>query len=207
MKNVLLIAGFLKIFIFGLIWLGIVAFLSAKKHKSLTYLLFFTVFYIYIYKVLDSTIFEFQSLLIIKYFMPDLMLNGLTAVKGTNLVPLLGLTARDIRTSLLNILLFMPFGFGLPFITSFGFKKIVVIGTLFSIAIEFLQFISGFMAQITFRITDINDVIFNTIGVAIGYVLFFVFVRIYRRILANKKALENPIIAYIAQRPQVKSKK
>ena len=79
----------------------------------------------------------------------------------------------------------MPFGFGLPFITTFCVKRIVVIGTLFSIAIELLQLITGLTARMTFRIADINDVIFNTVGVAIGYVLFIGFVRIYRRISRN----------------------
>jgi glycopeptide antibiotics resistance protein len=42
-------------------------------------------------------------------------------------------------------------------------KKIAVIGALFGIVIEFLQLITGFIARITFRIADINDVIFNTL--------------------------------------------
>ena len=82
-------------------------------------------------------------------------------------------------------------------------KKIVVIGALFSIVIEFLQLITGFMAKITFRIADINDVIFNTVGVAIGYILFVGFVRIYRHISHNREISANPILRYIAERPQI----
>jgi glycopeptide antibiotics resistance protein len=172
----------LTILLFGLIWIGIIAFLRLKKKESLVYLIFFTVFYIYIVKVLDYTLFQFQSLIVLKLFLPDLVLRGQTAEEALNLIPLITLTPQDLKTSLLNILLLVPFGLGLPFITNFGMKKIVVIGMIFSILIEFLQFITGFMAKITFRIADINDVIFNTLGVVIGYILFVGFVHIYRTV-------------------------
>ena len=76
-------------------------------------------------------------------------------------------------------------------------------GALFSIVIEFLQFLTGFMAKITFRIADINDVIFNTLGVVIGYILFVGFVRIYRQMSHNWEISANPILRYIAERPQI----
>ena len=191
----------LTVLLFGLIWIGIVTFLRLKK--SLTYLIFFTIFYVYIIKVLDYTLFQFQSLVLLKYFRPDLILNGQTVGQDINLIPLITLTPQDLKTSLLNILLLMPFGFGLPFITNYQMRKIVVMGALFSIVIEFLQLITGRMAKITFRITDINDVIFNTVGVAIGYILFVGFVRIYRHISKNWKISANPILHYIAERPQI----
>ena len=120
-----------------------------------------------------------------------------------NPIPLVSLTSQDLKTSLLNILLLVPFGFGLPFITNLRMKKIVVIGALFSIVIEFLQLVTGFMAKITFRIADINDVIFNTVGVIIGYILFVGFVRIYRHISHNWGISTKPILRYIAERPQI----
>ena len=187
------------ILLFGLIWFCTVLFLRLKRKKRLVYLLFFTIFCIYLYKVFDYTLFQFQSLVLLKYFMPDLVLNGLSVEKSTNLIPLLTLTFEDLKTSLLNILLLVPFGFGLPFITNHRMKQVVGIGALFSIAIEFVQFMTGFMAGITFRVADINDVLFNTTGVAIGYLLFVGFVRMYRvRAIGT-----NPISQYILKRPQV----
>jgi glycopeptide antibiotics resistance protein len=193
----------LTILLFGLIWIGIFTSLRLKKKKSLVYLIFFTIFYVYLFKVLDYTLFQFQSLLLLKYFMPDLILQGQTAGKSINLIPLITLTLADLKTSLLNILLLIPFGFGLPFITYFRMKKIVIIGALFSMVIEFLQLVTGFVAKLTFWIADINDVIFNTIGVAIGYILFIGCVRIYRRISHNWEISANPILRYIAERPQI----
>jgi glycopeptide antibiotics resistance protein len=69
--------------------------------------------------------------------------------------------------------------------------------------IELLQMVTGLMANITFRIADINDVLFNTIGVAIGYMLFFEFLRFYRQISFTEKISTNPILKYIAERPQI----
>jgi glycopeptide antibiotics resistance protein len=187
--------------LFGLIWICTVTFLRFKKRESLVYLLFFTIFYVYVFKVLDYTLFQFQSLLLLKLFAPHLILNGQTAGKTMNLIPLIMLTGEDLKTSLLNILLLIPFGFGLPFITNLRMVQIVVIGALFSIVIEFLQLITGLMAKITFRVADINDVIFNTVGVAFGYILFVGFVRIYRHVSRNWKVSANPILRYIAERP------
>jgi glycopeptide antibiotics resistance protein len=196
----------LTVLLFGLIWIGIAAFLRLNKKKSLVYLLFFTIFYIYLFKVLDYTLFQFQSLLLLKHFAPNLMLNGQAAGKSLNLIPFINLTPEDLKTSLLNILLLIPFGFGLPFVTNFRMKKVVVIGALFSIGIEFLQLITGFMGKITFRIADINDVIFNTVGALVGYILFVGFMRIYRQISHNWKISANPILRYVAERPQIDNK-
>ncbi len=191
------------ILIVGLIWLGISAFLLLKKKKNLVYLLFFTIFYIYLYKVLDYTLLQFQSLLLLQHFLPNLMLNGIEAGKSLNLIPLATLTLEDVKTSLLNILMMLPFGFGLPFVTNLRFKRVVIAGLLLSIVIEFLQLVTGFTANMTFRVADINDLIFNTIGVAVGYILFVAFVRIYRHTIRNWKMRANPILRYIADRPQV----
>ena len=191
----------LIVLLFGLIWIGIVTFLRLKK--SLAYLIFFTIFYVYIVKVLDYTLFQFQSLLLLKYLMPSLILRGETVETNINFIPLITLTHQDLKTSLLNILLMIPFGFGLPFITNFRMNKIVVIGALFSIVIEFLQLVTGLLAKMTFRVADINDVLFNTIGVAIGYMLFVGFVHVFRHHYHKRKISENPISRYVADRPQV----
>jgi glycopeptide antibiotics resistance protein len=121
-----------------------------------------------------------------------------------NLIPLVALAPQDLKTSLLNILLLVPFGFGLPFITNFRMKKVVFVGMVFSIGIELLQLMTGLIAKITFRIADINDVIFNTVGVVIGYILFVGFVYACRHMPQGKEISENSILQYITERPQIK---
>jgi glycopeptide antibiotics resistance protein len=186
-----------------LVWIGTAAFVRLKEKKTPAYLIFFTLFYIYLFKVLDYTLFQFQSLFLLKHFIPGLILNGQTAERSVNLIPLMTLTFEDLNTSLLNILLLLPFGFGLPFVANVRMKETVAIGALFSIAIELLQLITGVIAAMTFRVADINDVIFNTIGVALGYMFFVGFVRIYRRTSQKWVVSANPILRYVYERPQV----
>ena len=175
------VIGLSTMLLFGSIWFGIVAYLRTAKKQSPVNLLLFTIFYIYLYKVLDYTLLQFQSLLLLRYFIPGLMLNGSGADENVNLAPLVTLATEDLRTSLLNILLMMPFGFGLPFLAEWKASRVMVVGALFSIAIELLQLLTGVMAGMTFRVADVNDVIFNTVGVATGYAIYIGLVRIFRR--------------------------
>ncbi len=75
---------------------------------------------------------------------------------------------RGIRGNVLgNIMLFIPFGFLLPFSFRWGQKCCwsIVIGLCFSLLVETLQFI---MAKGCF---DFCDVLFNCLGTAFGYAL------------------------------------
>lgn len=183
-----------------LTWLGIVL---ALRKKGFAFLTFFTVFYVYLFKVLDYTLFQYQSLLVLRQWMPGLRLNGLAATDSMNLVPLVGLTPADMATSLLNILMLVPFGFGLPFITDLRMKGVVLAGALFSIGIELSQLATGAFAGATFRVADINDVIFNTTGTAIGYILFAGFTRAYRHASRNWGISAHPLSRHITERPQL----
>lgn len=176
------VIGWLPAVLCALVWAAIAILLRIKNKANLLYLGFFTLFSIYLYKVLDYTIFQFQSLLLLKHFVPDLILNGIAPAERVNLVPLATLTHSDVRTSLLNVLLMIPFGFGLPFIKKTSVSQIIGIGALFSICIELLQLTTALWAQMTFRVADINDVVFNTVGVAAGYALFVGFVRSLPRV-------------------------
>ena len=68
---------------------------------------------------------------------------------------------------ILNIILFMPFGFLTPFICKkeLNLYKIIIKGFSFSLLIELSQLLNN-------RSFDINDLILNTLGAVIGYVLF-----------------------------------
>ncbi len=70
------------------------------------------------------------------------------------------------KNTVLNILLFIPLGFLLPSLWSRyrSMKKTLLIGLGFSLLIEILQIF-------TFRLTDIDDLLTNTAGTVIGYLL------------------------------------
>lgn len=99
-------------------------------------------------------------------------------------------------TALLNVVLFMPLGFGLPHVwTNFRDPlKTVLVGLGFSILIE--------CAQIpTNRAVDLEDVLMNTVGTLLGYVFWktignYVFQgHVSRRIVALSN---NEPLVYIA---------
>ena len=73
-----------------------------------------------------------------------------------------------IKQIILNILLFVPLGILLPMICD-RFKKlwkIVLIGFLFSCLIEVMQYITGR------GLTEIDDVINNTLGAFLGFLIY-----------------------------------
>ncbi len=86
-------------------------------------------------------------------------------------------------TYLLNIVLFMPFGFLLPTIWP-QFRKMkntVCAGFFFSLAIELNQLLNN-------RITDIDDLFTNTLGAIIGYVLYKVlYTALFKLILKREE--------------------
>lgn len=80
-----------------------------------------------------------------------------------NLIPILGFID-DWKNSILNVLLFVPLGMMLPIgWTKYRAKRdTVLFGFGMSLAIEILQIF-------TFRATDINDLITNTLGTLLGF--------------------------------------
>jgi len=91
----------------------------------------------------------------VTYIRPELNLN---------LVPLIGMI-EDWKNSILNVLLFVPLGAALPVLwNSFRQRKnTLLFGFGTSLAIELLQ-------MLTFRATDVNDLITNTLGTYLGFI-------------------------------------
>ncbi|MDP4178969.1 MAG: VanZ family protein [Bacillota bacterium] len=79
----------------------------------------------------------------------------------------------------LNVIMFIPMGILLPIIfkkKNWNFKFALFISFAITFAIEIMQFFTG-------RAADIDDVIANTIGGAVGYLVYNV---IYKLILHHK---------------------
>ncbi|MCM1049119.1 MAG: VanZ family protein [Clostridiales bacterium] len=90
-----------------------------------------------------------------------------------NLIPIIDIVNDPpayIVNTLLNILLFIPFGFLVPAIWKErrSLKKVALMGFGLSLIIETLQIF-------TFRLTDIDDLIFNTLGAVLGYYIWLIF--------------------------------
>lgn len=72
---------------------------------------------------------------------------------------------RTVMEILLNVALFVPIGFLLGGMVSKGFVKVLLIGCILSNLIELLQLATGR------GLCETNDVIHNTVGCMVGYVL------------------------------------
>ncbi len=138
------------------------------KHKLLSKASIYIIFIIYIILLLKTTVFRY-----------DFFLFG----GSVNLYPFFGYfylieAKRYFYTTYLfvgNIICFVPFGILVPLISKRNilFSKTLVLGFILSLAIETAQYILGT------GISEVDDLILNTIGVLLGYLIIYKL--IYRR--------------------------
>lgn len=79
-----------------------------------------------------------------------------------------------------NILPTLPFGFLLPFLMSVPPRHAIVLGFFAGVALEGAQLLlnlSGIISRYGHSI-DVNDVIFNALGVLVGYGCYRLFIRL-----------------------------
>lgn len=122
------------------------------------------------YEILMAIFFVYMSGLLSLTVFPREGLSGGNG--GFNLVPfrtIFPLFKASVMSFLIlfvgNVVMFMPIGFFIPLLWN---KRIVftcVTGALFSLLIELSQILIG-------RNTDIDDLILNTLGVFLGYLVF-----------------------------------
>lgn len=91
-------------------------------------------------------------------------------------------TFASVSNLLGNVLIFLPLGFLLPMgSTKTSFFKTVLISFELSLAIEVFQLISKLGCF------DVDDLLLNTFGGILGYILFWICSRISRRYVKNNK--------------------
>lgn len=94
-------------------------------------------------------------------------------------------------TYILNIIMFIPLGFLLPYIwKSFrNLKYIIFSSFIFSLSIELTQLLNK-------RTTDIDDLIMNTIGGILGFIIFKIFSIIFKINISKAITKYEPIIYF-----------
>ena len=80
---------------------------------------------------------------------------------------------------ILNLVLTVPLGFFMRFLFGFKFGKTMLAGFLFSLLCELTQ-ITGlfFIYPAPYRVFDVDDLIINTLGAVVGYLIFPLAVRL-----------------------------
>lgn len=102
-------------------------------------------------------------------------------IKDANFIPfssirrdILTLNSYYIKVLIYNIMAFIPMGFLLPLVSKRARNMYftIIVATAFSFLIEITQLIT------VLGTFDIDDILLNTLGTLIGYVLYLAFIRI-----------------------------
>ena len=141
-----------------------------KKEHAIRHIVWTYIFLLYCYLVVEvaadmGTVWD-----ILKY----------RGIKGQ--VYLKPFVVYEYMSHILNVVMFMPLGFLMPLIWS-NFRRVLkttMLGLLMSIAIEVSQLFC-------YRVTDVNDLITNTVGTTVGYILWIIFHKIF--INSGKKSV------------------
>lgn len=156
-----------------LLYIPIFLLLKFKCKKNKYYMAISFIMFVYLCEVLNYT--QFPVLL---HFDQVYDLS-----KNINYIPIYGLSVDDMQTVLLNIVLTIPFGFFVTILYKKTLHITWIIGLIFGIVLEGLQFLVSKFIGANFRVIDINDVIFNCIGVILGWCCYTIFRRIYLKMV------------------------
>jgi glycopeptide antibiotics resistance protein len=160
------------------------------------------VFWIYLLLVVGVTLFPMPVSAGI--FETSLRQSAADIFSQVNLIPLYyghfhGVSFETIlfREIIANIVLTMPFGFGIHFIVHRRAKHIVWLALGVGLAIETTQLVLCLLLGSSYRGVDINDVLMNALGVLLGYAFFRVFSWLFVAILSLFKIEPKGLFAYI----------
>jgi glycopeptide antibiotics resistance protein len=148
-----------------------------RRRRSLAYRIFFSLFWIYLLVLLSMTVFSgavYRSMpWVDRQEIASLLLSRV------NLVPLyfgrFPHPAYILYDVLLNILVTVPLGFGLAFLKPMRVWIMLLVAVGVGLFFELGQLAVSLLVALPARVTDINDVIFNALGIMIGYGLFRLF--------------------------------
>lgn len=101
-------------------------------------------------------------------------------------------------SGILNIIFFMPFGFLISGLWDRfrNLKSAIFMGMIFSLFIEISQMFTRY------RASDINDLIMNTLGCAIGYFIYCIVSKIFKK-LSNDISVSNDENKWFKKEPYI----
>ncbi len=163
--------------ILALLFVVLLVVMWRRKH-NFSYLLCLTVFSVYLLFAADKAFFPIP----ISGTYADVM-RQVPFMTQVNLIPFsfgpFGTLESSAETMLLNVLLTLPFGFGMSFIAPIRMKQVVWIALAVGFGTELTQLIISLLLGYAYRFIDINDVLMNASGVLIGYIIFRILGAVY----------------------------
>ncbi|MFT3890521.1 MAG: VanZ family protein [Anaerolineales bacterium] len=179
----------------GLVLLAGMLVLLWRRGRSLSELLFFSIFWIYLLVVIKLTLFPIY----IDAFRREVL--GRQFMASVNLIPFYFGPFTNWTYALpgliLNTLLTMPAGFGISFVTRFKPKDLGWLLLAFGFGLEGMQLLISLLLGYPYRTIDINDVIFNSLGVLLGYLAFRLFAWFYATLSGRFKLRQAGLFSYI----------
>ena len=137
-------------------------FIHKKYHKKKVYYIYSTIMFIYFMVLIKVTLF------------PIMMIDGMPSnvKENVNFIPFVNGIG---RTDILNLIMTIPFGIGMPFVSKLNsLTRSAISGAVLGGCIELIQYIETFLTGgFTLRTIDINDVIFNCAGSIVGFILLY----------------------------------
>lgn len=163
------------VFIGLILFIIILLVLKYKYKKRSIFFVFMFIMFVYFLAVAKFTLFPFPLFS---------SMSGPNLMKNINLIPFKnGFGIQDFY----NIIMTIPFGFGMPFLWKVtSLKKTMIAALLSGTTIEIMQFLLALVSEgFTFRTIDINDVICNFVGTWVGFILLILFSIIYIKLIRN----------------------
>ena len=164
-KQIALVAGALLFFI----W--VIMSIRKRKQESFFDILVQSSFYVYIFSVLTLTGYFVLFNHVSTHGWWNRVEHRVSSHDGVNLTPFLFLKARHLFTYDVvgNFFMLLPLGIYLPLLYRHlkNFFTVTFVAMLVSVSIELMQLSTNF------RITDVDDVVLNTAGAAVGFILYF----------------------------------
>lgn len=177
----------------GVLALIVVLVILWRQKQKWSYLFFFSIFWMYAMSSLDKVFFPIQINGEYVDAMRQIPLNS-----QINLVPFyFGPYGMNFTGMFYNVLLTVPFGFGLNFISRVKGTHFLRLAAGIGLGIETLQLIISFILGYPYRVVDINDAILNAAGVLIGYLLFKVFSWLYVGVTKRFEIEHSGLSSYI----------
>jgi glycopeptide antibiotics resistance protein len=97
-----------------------------------------------------------------------------------------------------NILLTIPFGFGVSFIAQFKARDFLGLAIAVGLAIEIAQLVISLGVGV-YRTVDITDVLLNATGVLLGYIFFRAFARLVSKMTQRFRIKRSSFWAYVQE--------
>jgi glycopeptide antibiotics resistance protein len=192
----------------GFTWLIGMAILTVLlfvlRRRGIFYLLFFSIFWVYLLVLVSVTVFPIPLGMGGGFKFETIWAQIVSMFKfsGLNLIPLYFGNCWDLPRACAigiyeNILMTVPFGFGINFIARLRKRDFIWLAFAVGLVIEATQFALDLLLGGVYRTVDVNDVLFNALGVWIGVGLFFGFARLFMAITERFEIRRTGLLAYI----------